>query len=621
MLHELKLRDPYLKIYPVGKATKDLYCGFTDNAINISGKIKLPIFSNGWSDNDCHFFLTEGHEKNLLGNENLPKVGIEVSQKYFPHFQTNKQCKSIKSISQTDKDREILNISKTFKNLFLQIGKIINQMKTTHFHEPLKPIQVKRRRVPLHLLDSVKTELNTLKDKGHNKKLENCDEDCFIRPIVINCKKDKSIKLDSKFINKKFYKNKYQMSNIPELVDNVAAQIANDSVGEVWFTNLDLKKAYSPFALDEITSDQCNFSIVGGDITGTYQFLTGFYGLGDMPNEFQRVTDSTLGSIPFTNCYLDDILIASKGTFLDHKNIVLKVLSTLDKNNFAVKWSKCKFFQKEIEWLGFKISKTGIIPLFDKSKTIKDLPVPKNLKELRSFFGSLNQYIRFVQNLASLGSPLRPLLSKKSIFQWNDNQSKTFEKSKQENVNLTENAHFDVKRNTRIKTDASHNGLRASLEQLHGNDWKTISFASHFLNPHESKYSTNKLELLGVVWAVEHYKNCLHGSEFEVITDHKALHSALSPNHGNKTYHSRLTRWVDRLLTFNFTIKHLAGKNMGFTDLICRIPSGKALPIFHYDQEFVVANLNRITKSINPSEKQRITCSAIGLNLENYVIT
>ena len=130
--------------------------------------MKLPIFSNGWSDNDCHFFLTEGHER----NDNLPKMGIEVSQKYFPHFQTNKQCKSINSISQTDNNREILNISKTFENLFLQIGKIKNQMKITHFHEPLKPIQLKGTRVPLHLLDSVKTELNRLKDEVNIIKLE-----------------------------------------------------------------------------------------------------------------------------------------------------------------------------------------------------------------------------------------------------------------------------------------------------------------------------------------------------------------------------------------------------------------------------------------------------------------
>ena len=64
------------------------------------------------------------------------------------------------------------------------------------------------------------------------------------------------------------------MPNIHELVDNVAAQISDNSAGEVWSTNLDLKNAYSQLALDNFTSSQCNFSLVGGDITGTYQFLT-----------------------------------------------------------------------------------------------------------------------------------------------------------------------------------------------------------------------------------------------------------------------------------------------------------------------------------------------------------
>ena len=111
VLHELRLWDPYLKIYPMDKATKDVYCGFTDNAISYSGKFILPIFSNGWSHDDCHFFVTEGHEQNILGNDNLPKVGIEVSQKCFPHFQTNQMCKSINFIWPTDKERKITNIS------------------------------------------------------------------------------------------------------------------------------------------------------------------------------------------------------------------------------------------------------------------------------------------------------------------------------------------------------------------------------------------------------------------------------------------------------------------------------------------------------------------------------
>ena len=195
-------------------------------------------------------------------------------------------------------------------------------------------------------------------------------------------------------------------------------------------------------------------------------------------------------------------------------------------------------------------------------------------------------------NLSTLSSPLRPLLNKKSVYKWDINHSIAFEKLKAEIVNITENSHFDIKEKTRLKTDASHNGLGATLEQLLGDQWKTIAFASRFLNNHEMKYSTIKLELLGVVWATEHFRNYLYGTEFQIVTDHKALLSALSANHGNKTMHNRLTRWVNRLLPFNFKISHLPGKDMGFTDLLSRLPSGKALPISHYDDEFVVASID-----------------------------
>ena len=54
-------------------------------------------------------------------------------------------------------------------------------------------------------------------------------------------------------------------------------------------------------------------------------------------------------------------------------------------------------FPKKIEWLGFKISKLGVKPLVGKSDSIKNLPNPKNISELRSFFGSINQYMKFVR--------------------------------------------------------------------------------------------------------------------------------------------------------------------------------------------------------------------------------
>ena len=63
--------------------------------------------------------------------------------------------------------------------------------------------------------------------------------------------------------------------------------------------------------------------------------------------------------------------------------------------------------------------------------------------------------------------------------------------------------------------------------------------------------------------------------------------------------HSRLTRWVNRLLPFNFKIKHIPGKKMGLTDLLSRLPSEKTLPTSHYNSKFVVATVKKIVDNLS----------------------
>ena len=104
------------------------------------------------------------------------------------------------------------------------------------------------------------------------------------------------------------------MPNINELINNVALQLSESTDGQVWYSNLDLKNAYSQHKLCESTSKQRNLSLLRGEAVGTYRFLTRVYGFGNMSNEFQRVMVSLLKGIPFTNCLTDDILVASEGT-------------------------------------------------------------------------------------------------------------------------------------------------------------------------------------------------------------------------------------------------------------------------------------------------------------------
>ena len=53
----------------------------------------------------------------------------------------------------------------------------------------------------------------------------------------------------------------------------------------------------------------------------TYRFETGFYGLNDIPAEFQKLIDCTLASLTKTFCFLDDILIVSRGRTEHHLDL------------------------------------------------------------------------------------------------------------------------------------------------------------------------------------------------------------------------------------------------------------------------------------------------------------
>ena len=77
------------------------------------------------------------------------------------------------------------------------------------------------------------------------------------------------------------------------IIDNLIGTIkqnlnTNASHEAAYFSTLSLNYAYSQLNLDPETARHCNFNIFGGEGTGTYCFVTGFYGLTDMPAAFQN---------------------------------------------------------------------------------------------------------------------------------------------------------------------------------------------------------------------------------------------------------------------------------------------------------------------------------------------
>ena len=154
---------------------------------------------------------------------------------------------------------------------------------------------------------------------------------------------------------------------------------------------MDLTYANGQLPLSEETSVHCILSLVGGQSIGTYRFCTGFYGiLTSTPAEFQRVMDSFLNELPQANAFIDDIFVTTKGTEVEHISMVEKILRKLNRENISLKLLKCNFAKRECEWLGHRITETGIAPLKRKTSPIDALAAPKTVNQLKSILGSIH---------------------------------------------------------------------------------------------------------------------------------------------------------------------------------------------------------------------------------------
>ena len=286
-----------------------------------------------------------------------------------------------------------------------------------------------------------------------------------------NSQKRQNVKLamNSKIINQAIHKNKYQMQNIDCLMDNIAQSISESShEGEVLFSTIDLRYAYSQLPLDEATAKQCNFNIVGGQATGTYRFITGFYGLTDMPAEFQKAIDNILKGLKDTYSFLDDKIIVSGGGIKSHKEKVFKCLQNLDQENLSINLEKCHFAKNEIEWLGFAINQNGIKPLVRKTEAIQNLKAPNTCKKFKSFIGSVHHLIKFVPNLAIQCRVFRDLLKKDNKYHWEQKHQIAFESIKLHKKynrqyalrfhkkNKSQNRHITIRTRSRPRTGIEH---------------------------------------------------------------------------------------------------------------------------------------------------------------------
>jgi len=226
--------------------------------------------------------------------------------------------------------------------------------------------------------------------------------------------------------------------------------------------------------------------------------------------------------------YINDIIIFSD-TYDEHIATLWKVLQRLLDEKFWLKASKCQFFTKRRDILGYILTLDGLHMDLKKSKKVLDFKVLSNRWELRGILSVVIFFSKFCPELASWSSTLWELLGENAPWRWKDTHTRALEKIK-ELVNspqiLKPWDHFSEEPKYLV-CDARDIGLGSWIEQGELRSIRPYRFHSRKFSPTQLKYPTYQKELLAIVDSLKFFEPQLRDHKFTVLTDPQPLLSFL----------------------------------------------------------------------------------------------
>ncbi|GBO11904.1 Retrovirus-related Pol polyprotein from transposon 297 [Araneus ventricosus] len=385
------------------------------------------------------------------------------------------------------------------------------------------PIKQYPRRLPLARKEEAERLFKEMVDNGIIEE----SSGPWASPIVLVKKKDGSTRfcVDYRKLNNITIKNSYHLPRIDYTLDALN--------GSQWFSTLDLKSGYGQVEIQPEDKEKTAFTTG----QGLWQFK----------------------AMPFR-------LLGR--TFEEHLNNIRKVFQRLQKANLKLSPKKCRFFRKEVSYLGHIISSDGAKTDPEKTRAIVDWSRPDTVHDLRSFLGLCTYYCRFVRIFSAIARPLHKLTETRSNFNWTEECEKSFNSLQQALITSPVLTYPRTDKEFILDTDASIEGIGAVISQKIGNEECVIAYFSKSLGKPERNYCVTRKELLAIVKSVEHFHHYLYGQKFLLRTDHASLRWLLN----FKEPEGPIARWIQRLQEYDFEIQHREGTSHGNADALSRRP-------------------------------------------------
>ena len=203
------------------------------------------------------------------------------------------------------------------------------------------------------------------------------------------------------------------------------------------------------------------------------------------------------------------------------------------------------------------------------------MPMPRDIKQLRSLLGGLSYYRKFLPNMAKRVRSITALLQKGVTFSFT---SPMEEGARALLAELAAppilvfpdwDAVIDKSRPFRLHCDASTDGLEATLEQEQPDgSIRPIVYISRATLANERNWTPVELEAGCVVWSIRRLRRYIFSAFFLIFTDHECLQQI------NKIDESkpRIQRRMEFVSAYSYRLSYRRGRDNANANFLSRLP-------------------------------------------------
>ena len=428
--------------------------------------------------------------------------------------------------------------------------------------------------IPLHWQEKVREDLLRDEALGILEKVPHGDPTTWCHRMVITRKHDGTPRrtVDLSPLNK-FCKRETFASEAPF---HLARRVPRNT----WKTVTDAWNGYHSVPLRESDRHLTTFITPFGKWRYT-RAPQGFLSSGD---GYNRRFNSILADFVRKERCVDDTVFYDDD-LSQHWWRTMEFLTLVGQSGIVLNPEKFQFANRSVDFAGFRISESTVEPLPKYLNAIRDFPAPKNITDVRSWFGLVNQVASYAQ-LRDLVAPFKQFLSPKRKFEWSDELDRAFAASKLAIIDAIRHGVeiFDPTRRTCLRPDWSNRGIGYFLLQKHCScdscipdccefGWRVTLAGSRSLSSAERRYAPVEGEALAVAWGLEQTKYFTQGCDnLVVVTDHKPLTKIFGDRTLDEITNTRLFRLKQRTLLWRFQIFHLPGATNCAADATSRHP-------------------------------------------------